>query len=156
MPEASQDEIAEQVRDHAWDWFALHAAQRMQTFNFFLVATAFLMAAYGSLLEKHPLAAAAVAVVGAWLAFWFTRLDARMRQLVKAGENVLRIAQARLAERSAVAELEIVKAVEEPTSGASTYRMVIGLVEWTIVVVFLFAAAYAVYTKHVGGPMFFE
>jgi len=24
---------------HAWDWFALHASQRMQTFNFLLVAT---------------------------------------------------------------------------------------------------------------------
>jgi hypothetical protein len=36
----------------------------MQTFNFFLVATAFLIAAYASLLEKHPFAAVAVALVG--------------------------------------------------------------------------------------------
>jgi hypothetical protein len=32
--------------DHAWNWFNLHAGQRMQTFNFFLIATAFLIAAY--------------------------------------------------------------------------------------------------------------
>src|SRR5207302_790594 len=65
------DEMAKQAREHAWNWFALHAAQRMQTFNFFIVATAFLIAAYASLLEKHPGAAAVLAAVGAWIAFWF-------------------------------------------------------------------------------------
>ena len=39
------DEIAKQAREHAWNWFALHATQRMQAFNFFVVATAFLIAA---------------------------------------------------------------------------------------------------------------
>ena len=38
-------EIAKQAREHAWNWFALHATQRMQAFNFFVVATAFLIAA---------------------------------------------------------------------------------------------------------------
>jgi len=41
------DEIAKQAREHAWNWFALHATQRLQAFNFFVVATAFLIAAYG-------------------------------------------------------------------------------------------------------------
>ncbi len=82
---AGPDETAKQAREHAWNWFALHATQRMQAFNFFMVATAFLMAAYASLLEKHPVAAAVLAAVGAWLAFLFNRLDARSRQLVDAG-----------------------------------------------------------------------
>jgi hypothetical protein len=43
----------------------------MQTFNFFLVATAFLIAAYASLIEKHRLAAFALAGVGAWLSVAF-------------------------------------------------------------------------------------
>jgi hypothetical protein len=50
-------EIAKQAREHAWNWFALHATQRMQAFNFFVVATAFLIAAYASLLDKEPAAA---------------------------------------------------------------------------------------------------
>ena len=78
------DRVRKQGRDYAWNWFALHAAQRMQTFNFFLVATAFLIAGYASLLEKHRGAAFGVALLGAWLTFWFHRLDTRSRQLVKA------------------------------------------------------------------------
>src|SRR6266446_5025035 len=94
---AGPDETAKQAREHAWNWFALHATQRMQAFNFFMVATAFLMAAYASLLEKHPVAAAILAAVGAWLAFLFNRLDDRSRQLVDAGENALKVSQANLA-----------------------------------------------------------
>jgi hypothetical protein len=61
------DEI--KALDHAWNWFSLHAAQRMQTFNFFLVAIAFLVAAYASLLDKSHWAAAFIAAAAAWLAF---------------------------------------------------------------------------------------
>ena len=40
MSPSDPDEIAKQAREHAWNWFALHATQRMQAFNFFMVATA--------------------------------------------------------------------------------------------------------------------
>ena len=76
-----------EARNHAWSWFALHANQRMQTFNYFLIATAFLFAAYGALLDKNRVAAVGVAILGAWLSFWFNRLDRRTRQLVNAGED---------------------------------------------------------------------
>jgi hypothetical protein len=154
LPEAGPDEIAEQVRKHAWDWFTVHAAQRMQTFNFFLVATAFLLAAYGSLLEKHGEAAAVVALVGAGFAYCFRRLDSRTRQLVKASERVLKIAQARLAERSGITELNICEAVERAQQGASTYGTVITFVERTITIVFVLAAGYALYVRFAGGIPF--
>jgi hypothetical protein len=86
--------------DHAWQWFSLHAQQRMQTFNFFLAATAFLVAEYAAILEKLPLVALVVSIVGAWIAFWFTRLDNRTRQLIDAGEAVLRIYQEELARKT--------------------------------------------------------
>ncbi len=89
MTTPDPNEIAKQAREHAWNWFALHATQRMQAFNFFVVATAFLIAAYASILEKHPAAAAVLALVGAWLTFWFNRLDARSYQLVEAAEDAL-------------------------------------------------------------------
>ena len=39
MPSTEQtDKIA---FDYAWNWFALHAGQRMQSVNFFLVAASF-------------------------------------------------------------------------------------------------------------------
>lgn len=139
------DEIAKHARDHAWDWFSLHAGQRMQTFNFFLVATAFLFAAYSTLLEKHRGAALCIALLGAWLTFWFNRLDKRTRQLVKAGERALMPSEQRLDALTGSHEIRIVSAVEVPASGTSSYRVIINVVQWTIFAVFLLGAAYAVW-----------
>jgi hypothetical protein len=139
------DEIEKVALDHAWNWFNLHAGQRMQTFNFFLIATAFLIAAYASLLEKLPLAALAVSLVGAWIAFWFTRLDNRTRQLIDAGEDVLKTCQESIAKRANIPALEILKKVENLSPDASSYRIIIAIIEWTIFSVFLFLAAYASY-----------
>jgi hypothetical protein len=142
MAEA-QDDFDSQARGHAWDWFALHAGQRMDSLNFFLVATAFLVAGYADLLEKNPLAAVGVAVIGAWIAFWFSRLDRRTRQLVEAGENALKVAQGRLAERAGIDEIKLLNATSKPTAGASTYHRVIAVVEWTVALGFTLGAIYA-------------
>jgi hypothetical protein len=143
MTPSDPDDIAKQAREHAWNWFALHATQRMQAFNFFVVATAFLIAAYASILEKHPDAAAILALVGVWLTFWFNRLDARSRQLVEAGEDALRVSQARLASLADNQSLMILDAVDEPVPGASSYHCVINMIQWAILALFLFGAAYA-------------
>src|SRR5437773_1673680 len=84
------DDSSKEALSHAWNWFSLHAAQRLQSFHFFLIATAFLVAAYATLLEKRPGAAFAVGLLGAWVSFWFNRLERRTKQLVKAGEAALR------------------------------------------------------------------
>ena len=144
MTAADPDDIAKQAREHAWNWFALHATQRMQALNFFVVATAFLIAAYASILEKHPAAAAVLALAGAWLTFWFNRLDARSYQLVEAGEDALRVSQARLASLADNQSLMILDALDEPAPGASSYRRVITLIQWTIIALFLLAAIYAI------------
>jgi hypothetical protein len=142
MP-SDPDEIAKEAREHAWNWFALHGAQRMQVFNFFVIATAFLIAAYASLLEKHPTAALVLAAAGAWLAFWFNRLERRSRQLVKAGERALGASQARLAKLTENPDFKILDAVEKTTPGGYSFRRVINVVQWTIFVLFLLGAAYA-------------
>ena len=143
-PNVDPNEIAKQAREHAWNWFALHATQRMQAFNFFVVATAFLIAAYASILEKHPAAAAVLALVGAWLTFWFNRLDARSYQLVEAGEDALRVSQARLASLADNQSLMILDAVDEPAPGWSSYRGVITVIQSTIFALFLLGALYAI------------
>jgi hypothetical protein len=140
-----QTEVMKQAREYAWNWFALHAAQRMQTFNFFLVATAFLIAGYASLLEKYHWAAFAVALLGSWLALWFYRLDSRSRQLVKAGERALAILEKQLSAAAGIGELKIVESVERPEPGTSSYRRMIKVIEWTIFLVFVLGAAYAVW-----------
>jgi hypothetical protein len=117
----------------------------MQTFNFSLVATAFLIAGYASLLERHRGAAVGVALLGAWLALWFSRLDMRSRQLIKAGERALVALEAELSGTAGIAALKILEAVEQPEPGTSSYRRVIHVIQWTIFVVFLLGAAYAVW-----------
>jgi len=143
MPLTDPEEIEKRAHDHAWDWFALHAGQRMQTFNFFLVAVAFILAAYATLLDKHRVAAAGVALVGAWLAVWFQRLDRRTRQLIKAGEGALASREKRLVTLTGAQELAILARVETPEPGTSSYRRVIAVIQWTVVAVFLLCAAYA-------------
>src|SRR4051794_19087018 len=128
MASPDPNDLVKQGLDHAWNWFALHAAQRMQTFNFFLVATAFLIAGYASLLEKHRGAAFGVALLGAWLTFWFHRLDTRSRQLVKASERALAALEAHLADATNIKHLKIVEAVERPEAGTSSYRRVIKVI----------------------------
>jgi hypothetical protein len=141
----SDNDIAKQACEHAWNWFAFHAAQRLQAFNFFVVATAFLSAAYASLLEKYPGASFIIALVGAWLCFWFNRLEARSRQLVKAGESALIVSQRRLATLADNPDLKILDAVEQSVSGSSSYRRVINVVQYTFLVLFLIGAAYAIW-----------
>jgi hypothetical protein len=118
----------------------------MQAFNFFVVATAFLIAAYASILEKHPGAAAVLAAVGAWLTLWFNRLDARSCQLVEAGEDALKVSQARLAGLADNPHLKkILDAVDKPRSRASSYRLVINMIQGTIFALFLFGAGFAIW-----------
>jgi hypothetical protein len=145
MADRDRDEATKQAFNYAWNWFSLHAGQRMETFNFFLVATAFLIAAYATLLEDTPLGSLVVALVGVWIAYWFWRLELRIRQLVTAGEQALKPLEADLAGKLDRAELQILERVERTETGASTYRRVIAVIQWTIVVGFVIAAAYAMW-----------
>jgi hypothetical protein len=142
MPQ-DKDEVIKDAYNHAWNWFSLHAGQRMQSFNYFIVATAFLVAGYSSLLEKRPAIAVGTALMGAWIAFWFTRLDRRTRQLIDAGERVLEIVQARMAEISEIPEIKILDAVKQLPPGASFYSTIFATIEWTVGFGFLIAALYA-------------
>jgi Flp pilus assembly protein TadB len=84
--EDREREIAQDALHHSWDWFALHAAQRMQCVNFFLVAVAFLIAAFVTALTgKHYAVAVAVGLLGGWISWWFHRLELWTKELVKAG-----------------------------------------------------------------------
>jgi hypothetical protein len=110
-PDVDQIEVAKQARDYAWNWFALHANQRMRTFNFFLIATAFITAAYGALIARFPEAAMIVGLLGAWLALWFNKLDHRNRQIVRAAEDALRVCEDRLSKLANIPEIKMVEIV---------------------------------------------
>jgi exosortase/archaeosortase len=79
---------------HAWAWFSQHANQRMQALNYYLVAMAFLTAAYVNAMSgRHWPMAAAVAAVGIVVSLAFNQLDTRTRALVQAAEPSLEALQ---------------------------------------------------------------
>jgi hypothetical protein len=79
------------ARIYAWNWFALHAGQRLQLVNFWLVAVSFLAAAFVQARTSHLIAVAiGVSVTGTVASLAFLALDRRTRQLVRVAEDALR------------------------------------------------------------------
>jgi hypothetical protein len=83
--------LAKDVLDHSWKWFEMHASQRMQLINYFLVAVAFLSAAYvAGLRDDAPEVSTVVAVLGVILSICFQRIEERTKNLIKLGEQGVR------------------------------------------------------------------
>lgn len=83
------------LRDHAWDYFALHADQRLRMFHFFIILETGLVAAMllavrvGSGGEATNLFWP-IGVLMALLSFVFWKLDQRTKGLIKVAEEALR------------------------------------------------------------------
>jgi hypothetical protein len=147
-----EEELTRDAMNHAWNWFALHAGQRMQMVNFFLLAVAFLVTGYVAALTKDLHAGAVgIGLLGAWIALSFHRLELRTKELVKAGEAAMKDFERRLAEKSGVQELEIVKRVEKTGKNWTSYGKVLPTLHWTIFAAFLAGSVYALY---LGGVRF--
>jgi len=87
----SEQLIFEQ-RKYAWDYFTLHATQRLTTFNFYLVLAALLITGAFTAFKidfLHPIVGAGLGLVLAFLSFVFHKLDERNRELVGIGEQAL-------------------------------------------------------------------
>ena len=81
------------LRQQAWDYFALHAQQRLTTIKFYLViATTLTAAAVASFGEnfQFPGLRLLAGFLLSLLSYAFWRLDFRNRELIKAAEAALR------------------------------------------------------------------
>jgi len=118
-------DAAKTALDHAWQWFSLHATQRLQSVNFFLVATAFLSAAFVTAAkEKMYVVAGGVAILGACLAFFLYRMERRIRSLIHASEDAIGPLQDKLAEALEIDALRIIQRVEAGKPGEWKYSKV--------------------------------
>lgn len=118
--------LLDQSVGHAWDWLALHANQRMQAVNFFLLASAFLTAAYvAAVKESTPIVAIGVACLGVLFCVVFYAFEVRIRELIKTGETALGHAQEKLAAATGLTDFEICKRVEKPRYRWTSYHRVI-------------------------------
>jgi hypothetical protein len=136
-------------RTYAWNWFALHAGQRLQLVNFWLVSVAFLVAAFvQAYLNKHLVIAAGVSTAGIVSSLAFMRLDVRTRQLVHVGEAALRQLELERAGNGRGELIELVeRARQSRTSSLHSYRVVIQGLELTVAGLFALATAYCVFSS---------
>ena len=116
----------------------------MEGLNFFLVASALLVSAFGAAVTaKMDAVAMGIALLGSWVSLWFNRLDRRANELVKAGEAPMKVLQRRLAQAVAVPELAMLDRVEEPHTRWTSYSRVIDVFHATTFRAFGAGAVYA-------------
>ena len=102
----NNDPTTKELLDHAWQYFALHAGQRMSTFNFFLVLASLTAAGLAACLQRGgriQLLGVALGALLALVSFIFWKLDQRVSFLLKHAEQV--IAQLELSVPIAAARL---------------------------------------------------
>jgi hypothetical protein len=134
-----------EAQQYAWNWFALHSGQRMQLVNFWLVAVAFLGAAYvqASSSNLRPIAVG-VAVAGAVASIAFALLDARTRRLVQVAEEALQRLEARETAAGTLSEARLVeRAHTARRARLFSYRIVIEGLQIIVAVLFISAGVYA-------------
>jgi hypothetical protein len=151
----SFDESRKEAMKHAWDWFALHATQRMQSVNYFLVAAAFLFAAFTTVSkdDKHALALG-ISVLGACLSYVFYRLERRVRSLIHAAEHAIEPLEKELATVTQIPALEIVSRVRTPMPGTWVYSKVFRWLYASSGLAFVLGFLYSVWRLASGVPVF--
>jgi hypothetical protein len=148
MAASDEDEVAllTTALNHACAWFDTHAAQRQNFVSFFLVAMAFLSAAYvGALTQDLRGIAAAVCVMGVAISVAFLLLDLRNRELTRAGERPMRELQRRLADALGMDSLRIIEAVDQPQHRWISHGKVIRSMHTTAILAFTAAGCYALF-----------
>src|SRR5437660_1215676 len=81
------------LRKQAWDYFSLHASQRITIFNFYIVLSSLTITSYFASFKGEWSLPAARPVLSAMLclfAFIFWKLDQRNKLLIKNAEEALR------------------------------------------------------------------
>ncbi len=135
--------------DHAWSWFSLHATQRLQAVNFFLVATAFLTAAFVTAAKEKLFAlAAAVAILAICISMYFYRMERRVRSLIHASENAIGPLQAALSKQLGVEPLCIVSHVEDARAGEWKYSKVFRHLYFTTGITFVLGLLYSAWAAY--------
>jgi hypothetical protein len=79
-------------RDYAWNYFEVHAQQRLQLFEFYITISTATLAGFFALLQvasARPLVCL-VAFALSFFSFIFWKLESRTRALVKNGEDALK------------------------------------------------------------------
>lgn len=84
------EKLNEMRLNYAWSWFSLHAEQRGNLFNYFLIITGILINAYVmSLKDSLFILSLGICILGIMQGIGFLVFDLRNRQLIAYAEDVL-------------------------------------------------------------------
>lgn len=136
------------AQTYAWNWFALHAGQRLQLVNFWLVAVAFLATAFvqATASRLHPVAIG-VSLTGAISSFAFMWLDIRTQQLIQVAENALQQFEENFVAAGQNSSIQLVHASSLiRKSRLESYRFIIRGLQLSVAVMFGLAFIYATVT----------
>ena len=80
------------LQEYIWNYFQLHAAQRLKTFEFYIVVATVLLSGYVVCIKEDNLMpiGIVVGVLLVLLSFVFWKLDVRNKQLIKNAEQALK------------------------------------------------------------------
>lgn len=131
---------------YVWNWFALHAGQRLQLVNFWLVAVSFLATAFVQAMTGHLyLVAVGVSLAGTVSSLAFMRLDVRTQQLIQAAENALQKFEETLVAAGQDPSIQLVRISGSiRKSRLDSYRFVIRGLQLSMAVIFGLAFVYAI------------
>lgn len=132
--ETDVDKTLDTVRDHAWDYFELHAEQRMKTFHFYILLETGLV---GAMLVSARIGTANTwlfAVIGffmAMLSFIFFKLDERTKGMIKVAEDSLKACEARMGQRLAFDMSSTLPFTNEPQAKGLVGKSFRGVVSYS-------------------------
>jgi hypothetical protein len=133
--------------EHSQSWLALHANQRQNLLNFFLIAIAFLFNAYVGAVNTHRnLVAAVIGLLGAAISVGFTAMDLRNRDLTRAGEDAVKDLENLLAHRLGKSSLRIIEHIDTPRHSWLSHGKIIRTIHIIVGIVFAAATIYAFVT----------
>jgi uncharacterized membrane protein len=96
MAESYEGQQIKDQRQYVWNYFQLHASQRLITFNFYIVISTAIGAGYIVALRVNsiPVLAILLGFTISLLSFIFWKLDMRNKLLIKNAEEALRYLEA--------------------------------------------------------------
>jgi len=112
----------------AQEWFKVHAEQRLQLFNFYVVLIAAAVAGFASALEArlYPFAIA-ISVVLLVLTYAFKSLDRRVAELVKIAERAHDKIDELVSERLQIEDVRLAK-LSDRKGGTKSYRQAFNII----------------------------
>lgn len=143
MTDPDRDDL-ELASNYAWNWFSLHAGQRMQVVNFFILSSSFITTAYVTAMQKCLFAVAGfVGIGGAAMALAVFVFERRTHDLVAVGRIALKELEKVLATRCGIDSVALVHKTPGATLTAPKYRHTISFLTLTATCLFAVSAWYS-------------